>query len=942
MKNWASSFLPRFALLLWSPLVFGSELEDATTLFKSGKYKEAEVAAAEQVKAGIWNERWPRLLIRCQMTLGKYKDAVATYEGAIKRYPTSLTLRMQGLETYRLAGQEELASDSRNQIMLLLQSSPSRYASRDNLVAAGRYFAMLGEDAREILEAFYDRVRDADPTHLEAYIATAELALDKGDFKVAAETLAAAQRFEESDARIPFLQAKAWESSDAEKAAAGIEAALQVNPNHIPSLLYQAESAIDRERYAEAEVLLRKVQEINPHHQDSWALLAVIAHLQGRYENEKLLRLAALSTWKKNPRVDHLIGRKLSQKYRFEEGATYQRQALDFDPSYSPARFQLAQDLLRLGNEDVGWEVARLVAEDDQYNVVAHNLMTLRDRIQGFTILEADGIQVRMDALEASVYGEAVLDLLSNAKRVLCEKYDATPREPIVVEIFPEQKDFAIRTFGLPGGAGFLGVCFGRVITANSPASQGEQPANWRSVLWHEFCHVVTLEKTKNRMPRWLSEGISVYEERQHDPSWGESMTPIYREMLLDEALTPVTQLSGAFLNPPSPIHLQFAYYESSLVVEFLMDRYGIGAINQILDDLGDGLTINDAMARSVGSLQKLDSQFAEYARKHATDFGPMADWSREELPEQGSTELWASWVAENPTNYWGLRQLSEAQVAGEQFLEAKQTLEKIDQLGAMTGERGDPLELLSVVYRNLGDINEERKALERKVELSSDALPSLRRLIEISRMQSNWEAINDYAQKLIAINPLLPEGHEAIAESAEQREKAADAIPALRALSQMDPVDPAAIDYRLAEALLNTGHMEDAKHHVLRALMEAPRYREAHRLLLKLDSLLKVEATQRSRSASPIETAEKETAEKETAEKETAEKETAEKETAEKETAGIESKPVPEDDDPTTSLESPLSEPEEIRSGKSVDGLKPTFNVKPALNADEQKASLQ
>ena len=131
-----------------------------------------------------------------------------------------------------------------------------------------------------------------------------------------------------------------------------------------------------------------------------------------------------------------------------------------------------------------------------------------------------------MDPEEAEIYGDDVLELLTEAQADLCEKYEVTPAAPVVVEIFPEQKDFAIRTFGLPGGQGFLGVCFGRVITANSPASQGDHPSNWKSVLWHEFCHVVTLEKTKNRMPRWLSEGISVYEERNRDASWGESMTP--------------------------------------------------------------------------------------------------------------------------------------------------------------------------------------------------------------------------------------------------------------------------------------------------------------------------------------------------------------------------------------------------------------------------------
>ena len=61
--------------------------------------------------------------------------------------------------------------------------------------------------------------------------------------------------------------------------------------------------------------------------------------------------------------------------------------------------------------------------------------------------------------------------------------------------------------------------------------------------------------------------------------------------MLLSDELTPVSELSGAFLSPPSPVHLQFAYYESSLVVEFLVDRFGLDALKQVLIDLADGLS---------------------------------------------------------------------------------------------------------------------------------------------------------------------------------------------------------------------------------------------------------------------------------------------------------------------------------------------------------------
>jgi tetratricopeptide (TPR) repeat protein len=533
--------------------------------------------------------------------------------------------------------------------------------------------------------------------------------------------------------------------------------------------------------------------------------------------------------------VDHLIGRKLSQKYRFAEGESYQRRSLQLDGSYLPAKIQLCQDLLRLGQEEEGWRLADEVYDRDGYNVVAHNLVTLQDNLARFETLESGRFIVRMESREARIYGDRVLRLLEHAQHDLCSKYDVQIVEPIVVELFPRQQDFAIRTFGLPGGAGFLGVCFGRVITANSPASQAENPANWQAVLWHEFCHVVTLQKTKNKMPRWLSEGISVYEERQRDPSWGESMTPIYREMLLANELTPVSNLSAAFLSPPSPIHLQFAYYQSSLVVEFLIDRYGLEALKQILVDLGDGLGINDALVRSVGSLVKLDIQFSEFAREHARQFGSQADWSRDELPEKASLDELTEWVKDHPTNYWGLRRLAEAMVAARQIEAAQQPLEKLVELDTATGDEGGPLETLARVYAETDQRDEERSVHQRIIQQSGDALPSLRRLIEMAAAEEDWESVSIYAEKLRSINPLLPEGHQALAKAAERLDQPEKTVGPLSALLALDPIDPAGVDYRIAHALADLGQRDRAKHHLLRSLEQAPRYRDALRLLLAL-----------------------------------------------------------------------------------------------------------
>ena len=62
--------------------------------------------------------------------------------------------------------------------------------------------------------------------------------------------------------------------------------------------------------------------------------------------------------------------------------------------------------------------------------------------------------------------------------------------------------DFAVRTAGLPGLIGALGVCFGRVVTMDSPhARPGD--FQWEATLWHELTHVITLQMSNSRVPRW-------------------------------------------------------------------------------------------------------------------------------------------------------------------------------------------------------------------------------------------------------------------------------------------------------------------------------------------------------------------------------------------------------------------------------------------------------
>ena len=73
--------------------------------------------------------------------------------------------------------------------------------------------------------------------------------------------------------------------------------------------------------------------------------------------------------------------------------------------------------------------------------------------------------------------------------------------------MFPKHDDFAVRNVGLPGMIGALGACFGRVVTLDSPRARPPGDFNWGATLWHELAHVITLQMSKNRVPRWLTEG---------------------------------------------------------------------------------------------------------------------------------------------------------------------------------------------------------------------------------------------------------------------------------------------------------------------------------------------------------------------------------------------------------------------------------------------------
>jgi tetratricopeptide (TPR) repeat protein len=806
-------------------------LDDTRRLFLKGDYAECIRLAETAIGERRGDEDWRLLQIEALLALGRYPAAATAIEQSLPQAWGSVRLRLLAHEVFRANGQLDRARQMLDEINTLATARGRwAYQSSADLVALGRAALLLGAEPRRVLERFFDVAKRADPDCRDAYLASGQLALDKDDAALAAKTFQEALKKFPTDPDLHCGLAQAYQATDRKQMLLALDRALEHNPNHVPSLLLLADHAIDAEQYSAAEKTLARALQVNPWRPEAWAYRAVLAHLRNDTNAASQARANGLKFWATNPLVDHLIGRKLSQKYRFAEGAARQRLALSFDPDYLPARMQLALDLLRLGDDAEGWRLVQAVHEADGYNVTAYNLVTLHDTLQRFRTLTNQHFILRMDSREAEVYGARALALLERARANLCAKYGVELRRPVVVEIFPNQKDFAVRTFGLPDNPGYAGVCFGSVITANSPAAHTVHPVNWESVLWHEFAHVVTLQLTRNKMPRWLSEGISVFEERQAHPAWGLTLSPQYREMILGNDFKPISELSGAFLTPASERHLQFAYFEASLVVEFLVERFGLPALKAILKDLGTGVEVNAALAKHTAPISDLESQFAAWARQRAQQLGPSLDWSKPAASDVAGAG--AGGLARRRNNFYALLEQAEELVRARQWQPAQEPLRRL--LDAYP-DCPQALSLLAQTHRHLGQTDQERAVLERLAATQADALEAYSRLMELANGQADWPAVITNAHRYLAVNPLLPSPYRYLATAAEAIGQRDTAIWAWRTFLRLDPPDPAEAHYRLARLLAQTGH-PDAKRHVLQALEEAPRYREALRLLLELN----------------------------------------------------------------------------------------------------------
>ena len=814
-------------------------------IFDRGRYDIVVQVCEYAQRRGQPSWEWRVLHFESLAAMGRYEEA---YEEAVKtaeRSGNELGAVLRLHDYFKTHGHKEEAAARLAELNAAARAVPKKERTALDLVHLGEAALVLGADPAKVLEQYFGPAKASKPKGkeiplglLEAHLASGRLALDKEDLKRAAEEFGAALRLAPADIGALYGMARALYPSDREAGVTYLEKTLAEAPSHFGALLLQAESAINFEKYDAASAYLDAVEVVNPRHPEAHAYRAILAELEradpGEFQRQ---REAALSVWKDNPLIDHLIGRVLSRKYRYQEGADSQKRALALDPGFLPAKLQLALDYLKLGRVEEAWPIAREVAASDPYNILAYNLEVLEKEIASFASVKSKDFIIRLPPEEAEIYGDRVVELLTEAKQELGEKYGLVIDHPTLVEFYPDQQDFAIRSFDSLGGDGLLGVCFGSVVTMNSPGSTTAAKSNWEATLWHEYCHVVTLTATKNKMPRWLSEGISVYEEKQRHPNWGQEMNPDYRKMILEEnALTPVRDMSQAFFQAKDSMAVMFAYYQSMLVVEHLVKNHGMEALRAILADLADGVLVNDAIARHTLPMEELEKTFALATIKLAEDYGKGVDWTEPPAEEMNPRVIVsvASYLKKHPDNFEARRLLAELQLSAKNWDAAAEAADAFIQLIPEYTGQGNGYTLKALAMRGKEDTAGEAAALEQLASRSAEAFQAYQRLLDVNFENANWDSVIANALRGLAINPFTERIHYCRGCAHEAKAETSLAVKSFESALLLDPANPSEVRFRLARNLKGDDPAT-AKRHLLDALADSPRYREAHGMLLEV-----------------------------------------------------------------------------------------------------------
>jgi len=388
---------------------------------------------------------------------------------------------------------------------------------------------------------------------------------------------------------------------------------------------------------------------------------------------------------------------------------------------------------------------------------------------------------------------------------------------------------------------GALGVCFGQVIAQDSPTARAGEPFNWGSTLWHEYAHVITLQITDHLIPRWFSEGLSVYEEHKARPGWGDDWSIGHIKAYADGRWFKISEIDNGFLRPKRPDDIGLAYFEASQICHFVEEKYGFNAILEMLRGYKEKKKTPEILL-SVLKLSEadFDREFNTYVNGKIGRFVKALEpgWKNKDLPNLSKDEAIKQAEA-NPDDFILNLRAGLELAADLKFDEAAiKFLKRSIELFPFQGN-GGAYEALAAIYKKQGNKAAEAEALEALIKVDENDYDAPKRLAQLKLEAGDKARALELLKMSFYINPFETSSHstagDLLLEVSGQTGGADKAIREFQIALAANPPNIAEAQYNLARAYFSAGKKPEARRFVLRSLENAPSFEKAQELLLKI-----------------------------------------------------------------------------------------------------------
>jgi tetratricopeptide (TPR) repeat protein len=804
-----------------------------------GKYDEAENAARRGVAAkggkDLLNTLGEVLVVR-----GKRAPAESAFVRAGAEHASdSLTAAVHLAVLHFDHGERDRAMKEFDRFIDVYNASAGSGLTGDELVAVATAVEYLGANDpqlfKDALKAF-DRALGVDPLNADAKVKLGELFLRKYNFEEAQKTFDEVLQSNPNDPRALLGAARRLQNDGQAGGDSLLRAALAVNPDYVEARTLHAEMLLSLEDYTTAQQDVDRALRINPTSGHTLAVAAAIKYLTHDDAGFTVLRDRALAINPSDAEFYGTLAELTAQVRLYRTAADFAKQGVTLDPKNWRDWSQLGMNELRLGRVADGKKSLETSFGGDPYNVWVKNTLDLLDTYKNYDLTSSDHFQFMIEKDESPILSVYLKDLAERAYATFSKKYAYAPPPPIRIEVYRSHADFSVRTVGL-AGLGALGVSFGTTLAFDSPAAKDAGPFNWGSTFWHELAHTFTLGTTDNRIPRWFSEGLSVYEEHHaFAAGWGFGVTPTFLAAFKAGKLVPVSRMNDGFMHPAYPEQVQYSYYQASLVCELIARDYGEPALLKMLQGYKDGQTTDQVFQRVLTiDVKAFDKKFDDYLRARFAAILPSITKDSPRVARAMSVAD-AEQAAKNAPNDFGVQLVAaESMMEHNEIDKAIPILEHASTLFPEYGGEDSPYALLAAAYAKKSDDRREADALTKLTSLTETNLKALTRLSEVLAKLGDAKGAADALDRAMFINPFDAGTHQRLAELARASGDKRLAVRERQAIVALGPVDKADALYQLAQAQHDAGDDVHARTSVLRALEEAPNYEKAQTLLLTL-----------------------------------------------------------------------------------------------------------